>query len=135
MTCLSRRALIAATGSAAALVSLTACAGEPVRTSDATAPGDVVLPVADLPVGGAVELDLDGRRTLVTRPTEDDVRGWDAECPHQGCTVRALADGGLGCPCHGSAFDPATGDVLDGPAEEGLTPVALAVRGSDIVLG
>jgi nitrite reductase/ring-hydroxylating ferredoxin subunit len=97
------------------------------------AAGDVLVPLADVPQDGAYELSLDGRRLLVTRAADGTVAAYDAECPHQGCTVRSTAEG-LVCPCHGSAFDPATGDVLEGPATSPLDPVAVQVRGDDVVL-
>jgi nitrite reductase/ring-hydroxylating ferredoxin subunit len=44
----------------------------------------------------------------------------EAWCTHAECP---LSDGwvegaGLRCPCHGSLFDLATGEVLEGPADE-----------------
>ncbi len=133
-TCLSRRALLQA-GTGVAVLGLAACAGGgDVAELTGVAAGDVVVPLADVPLDSAYEVSLDGRRVLVTRPTADTVAGFDATCPHQGCAVRATDDG-LGCPCHGSAFDLATGAVLRGPATSPLTTVALAVRGDDVVLG
>jgi nitrite reductase/ring-hydroxylating ferredoxin subunit len=95
--------------------------------------GDVLVPLADVPREGAVELSLDGRRVLVTQPAEGAVVAFHAECPHQGCSVRST-DAGLVCPCHDSAFDPATGEVLQGPATSPLTAIAVEVRGDDVVL-
>jgi nitrite reductase/ring-hydroxylating ferredoxin subunit len=94
--------------------------------------GDVLVPLADVPPDRAYELSLDGRRVLVIR-TGEGAAAYDAECPHQGCTVRST-DEGLVCPCHGSAFEPATGEVLEGPATSPLTPLAVEVRGDDVVL-
>ena len=132
--CLSRRTLLAAGGAGLGALGLAGCAGGPdVPEVTGTAAGDVLVPLADVPVGGAHELSLDGRRVLVSRPREDEVVAFDAECTHQGCSVRAT-DAGLVCPCHSSAFDPATGEVLQGPATSPLTAVAVAVRGDDVVL-
>ena len=132
--CLSRRRLLAAGGVGLGTLGLAGCAGAPdVPEVTGSASGDVLVPLAEVPVGGAYELSLDGRRVLVSRPREDDVVAFDAECTHQGCTVRATDDG-LVCPCHSSAFDPATGEVLAGPATSPLTPVEVAVRGDDVVL-
>ena len=133
--CLSRRSLLVAGGAGLGALGLAGCGDGPdVPAVTGAAAGDVLVPLADVPVGGAYELSLDGRRVVVTRPEEDTVAAFDAECTHQGCTVRA-ADGGLVCPCHSSAFDPVTGDVREGPATSPLTPVEVAVRGDDVVLG
>ncbi|KQS68562.1 Rieske (2Fe-2S) protein [Modestobacter sp. Leaf380] len=128
--CLSRRALLGAGG---LTLTLTACGGVP--SVEGAGPGDPITALADVPEEGALDIEVDGRRVLVVRTGEDAVVAWDAECPHQGCRVRALVGGGLGCPCHGSEFAPDTGDVLAGPATTGLTPLAVSVRGADVVLG
>ena len=43
----------------------------------------------------------------------------DAVCPHLGCLVESLEDGGFMCPCHDSFFD-AEGHALSGPATRPL---------------
>jgi Rieske Fe-S protein len=133
-SCFSRRSLLVAGGAGAGALALAACSGGSVPEVDGVGRGDRVVGLADVPVGGSYELSLDGRRVVVSRPTESTAVAFDATCTHQGCTVRATDDGPLGCPCHGSEFDPATGAVLRGPAKEPLAAVAVAVRGSDVVL-
>lgn len=52
-------------------------------------------------------------------------------CPHQGCTVEW--DGDLyACPCHEAQFT-AEGELVQGPAEEGLTGAEARLEG-DLVL-
>jgi Rieske Fe-S protein len=132
--CVSRRSLLIAGGAGLGAVTLAACAGGPdVPELTGVASGDVVVPLSEVPVGGAYLVSLDGRRVLVTQPADGTVAAFDATCTHQGCTVRAT-EGGLVCPCHSSVFDPADGTVLDGPANEPLTPVAVTVRGADVIL-
>lgn len=132
--CLTRRTLLLAGGAGLGAVGLAGCAGAPdVPELTGVAPGDVLVPLADLPREGAYELSVDGRRLLVARTADGAAVAFDAECTHQGCAVRAVDDG-LVCPCHDSAFDPATGEVLQGPATSPLTAVAVAVRGDDVVL-
>jgi cytochrome b6-f complex iron-sulfur subunit len=43
----------------------------------------------------------------------------DAVCPHLGCLVEPLEDGGFMCPCHDSLFDE-EGRALSGPATQPL---------------
>jgi Rieske Fe-S protein len=132
--CFTRRSLLIAGGAGLGAVALAACAGGPdIPELTGIGAGDVVVPMADVPVGGTYEVSIDGRRVLIGRPTEGTVVAFDATCTHQGCTVRATEDG-LVCPCHGSAFDPATGAAVHGPATEPLAPVRVTVRDADVVL-
>jgi Rieske Fe-S protein len=132
--CLSRRSLLVAGGVGLGSLALVGCSGGPgVPELSGVAAGDVVVPLSRIPVAGAYEVSLDGRRVILSRPAEDTVLAFDATCTHQGCTVRATEEG-LACPCHGSVFDPATGEAVHGPATEPLAPVGVAIRGSDVVL-
>lgn len=91
----------------------------------------LVAPLADLPDGGGLVLaDL---HVVVTR-TGDEVHAFSATCTHQGCTVDGVTDGRITCPCHGSAFDATTGEVVQGPATAPLAPVTVAVADGDVVL-
>lgn len=51
-------------------------------------------------------------------------------CTHQGCTVKAAADGNFHCPCHGAVF-AADGKVLKGPAERDLPKFEIVQRQDD----
>jgi 3-phenylpropionate/trans-cinnamate dioxygenase ferredoxin subunit len=73
----------------------------------------------DVPVGEARAFDASGRVVAIAR-TEEGWYAFDDVCTHQGCS---LADGEIEghiviCPCHGSEFDLATGEVMNGPADE-----------------
>jgi Rieske Fe-S protein len=131
--CFSRRSLLLAGGAGLGVLALAACGGDPVPEVDAAGAGDRVAGLADVPVGGALELSVSGERVILTQPTAGTVVGYDATCPHQGCTVRATVGGPFACPCHGSEFDPATGAVLQGPAKAPLTRFAVTVSGPDVV--
>jgi Rieske Fe-S protein len=132
--CLSRRRLLIAGGAGLGAVALAACSGGPgIPELTGVGAGDVVVALSEVPVGGGYEVSLDGRRVIVSQPTEGTVVAFDATCTHQGCTVRATEEG-LVCPCHGSVFDPADGAAVHGPATEPLATVGMAVRGRDIVL-
>jgi Rieske Fe-S protein len=132
--CLSRRDLLIAGGAGAGVVALASCGGgSEVPELTGAGPGDVVVPLSEVPLGSAYEVSIDGRRVLVSRPAAGAVVAFDATCTHQGCIVRATDDG-LACPCHGSVFDPADGAPVHGPATRPLAPVGVAVRGTDVVL-
>jgi Rieske Fe-S protein len=92
--------------------------------------GRMLIAVDEVPVGGGVVLGKD--RVVVTRPAPDDVRAFSAVCTHQGCTVNAVADGTIDCPCHGSSFDAATGAVRHGPAARPLPKVPVVVRSGKV---
>lgn len=92
--------------------------------------GRMLVAVDRVPLGGGVVLAKD--KVVVTRPTAEDVRAFSAVCTHQGCTVNAVADGAIDCPCHGSSFDAATGAVRQGPATRPLPAVAVTVRSGQV---
>jgi Rieske Fe-S protein len=73
--------------------------------------------VDDIPDGGG--LVLTEEKLVLTRDGAS-VRCFSAVCTHQGCLVGSVRDGEIRCPCHGSAFDAATGVVVHGPATEPL---------------
>jgi Rieske Fe-S protein len=87
--------------------------------------------VADLPDGGGLVL---GDQHVVLVRDGDQVHGLSATCTHQGCTVSGVAEGRITCPCHGSVFDAATGDVVTGPARTPLPPVPVEVRAGAVYL-
>lgn len=104
----------------------------PTAAPDAPALGGDVAALADVPVGGSIDATIDGAPALVAQPTAGQVVAFSAICTHQQCVVAAAGDE-FHCPCHGSMFDAATGDVIQGPALEPLTPIAVAVSGDRIV--
>ena len=63
----------------------------------------------------------------------DQLRAFSARCPHKGCKVRAVDDGGFRCPCHGSRFN-ANGQVQNGPATSDLTPLKIKLGETSHVL-
>ena len=55
-------------------------------------------------------------------------------CTHNGCRLSGgrIRDGKIRCPCHGSAFDPVTGKVLQGPAGKSLPAYHVRVEKDQI---
>src|SRR5919206_471654 len=85
-----------------------------------------VIRTAAVPVGGGVIVAAAG--VVVTQPAPGVFMAFDTTCPHQGCTVRAVAAGTINSFCHGSRFRIADGSVAGGPATQPLTPRAVVVR-------
>lgn len=133
---LGRRAAIAGAG-AAALGVVAACSsggsggGAPSSDLPQGAPGTVLGPVSDVPVGGGAV--FAEQQVVVTQPAPGRYQGLSAVCPHQGCSVNAVRDGAVVCPCHGSRFG-LDGAVLQGPAQSPLARRAVSVQGQNITL-
>lgn len=92
--------------------------------------GRALTPLDRVPVAGGVV--LAGDNVVLTRDASGTVHGFSAVCTHQGCTVDSVADGAIGCPCHGSRFNADTGAVLAGPATRPLPAVAVVVRDGSV---
>lgn len=127
MADLTRRSVLAAGGSVAALPAVAACGGDSADVPAPEAPraGTALVDTADVPVGGcAVVQEL---KTVVTQPSEGDFKAFSAVCTHQGCLVSSSSDGVIPCRCHGSEFSLTDGSVLGGQAEEPLEEVSVVV--------
>lgn len=136
-----RQQFLVGAGAAVAATALAACgngestpaangATESSIPADATGEGQptVIVGTADVPVGsGVIVGDI-----VVTQPTAGQFKGLSAKCTHKGCTVNAVADGTIDCPCHGSKFN-LDGTVAQGPADTPLPTVNIAVKGDSIV--
>jgi nitrite reductase/ring-hydroxylating ferredoxin subunit len=87
----------------------------------------------DFAVGEARSFEAGGRVVAVARTAE----GWhafDNACTHQLCS---LAEGEIEgdivvCPCHGSEFALATGEVMNGPADEPIRTFEVRVQGDEL---
>ena len=85
---------------------------------------------SQVPVGGAASFQdpASGQPAILLQLTKGQYLAYDAVCPHAGCTV-GYSQGAklIVCPCHGSEFDPTTGDVVSPPAQRGLTRINVNV--------
>ncbi len=58
---------------------------------------------------------LGRKRVIVFRGSDQELRGLDANCTHEGCTVQYVADESIvWCACHNGRFD-VDGRVISGP--------------------
>jgi len=91
--------------------------------TDWVAGGDVVA-VDDIALGEGAIVRRGLQRVAVYRSGDGALHSFSARCPHLGCAVRwSPQEKSWDCPCHGSRFDAFTGEVLNGPAQQPLTPV------------
>jgi Rieske Fe-S protein len=95
--------------------------------------GSAEVSLASIPVGGAVAATLAGKPIVVSQPSAGQVVAFSAVCTHQGCTV-APQGKEFDCPCHGSRFDAATGDVINGPARDPLPKLNAQVSGDSVTV-
>lgn len=106
-----------------------------VDPSAAGLPGIALVEIAEVPIGSAVRVDHpDGQPIIVTQPTAGEVAAFSAACTHQQCAVVPAGDK-LTCPCHGSAFDVATGAVITGPAVQPLARIQVHIADGRVVTG
>ncbi len=129
----SRRTALTLGGVAASSLALVACSAAGTSTPPAaeapTEPTEVGT-LADLPVGGTASAELGDTPILLSRVSEDEVKAFSAICTHQQCVVAQ----DFGCPCHGSVFDPATGEPTTGPAMQPLPEYTVTLDGDTILV-
>lgn len=103
--------------------------------STGSAGAATIVALADVPDGGGVIAGNPATsKPLVLVRTGDEVKAYDAACPHAGTTVSEPEGGTITCPNHGSQFDAATGAVEKGPATKGLAEVKVKVEAGQVVL-
>ena len=85
---------------------------------------------ASIPVGGGTV--FPDQQVVVTQPTAGTFKAFSAVCTHAGCVVADVSQGTINCPCHGSAFDAATGAVRQGPATQPLPEKTVTVSGDTL---
>ena len=109
--------------------------GDAASTGAASGSAGASVPLADVPVGQAVVVDVDGTRYVVAQPVAGEVVAFSASCTHAGTTVGAAGGLELLCPNHGSRFDAGDGAaVLNGPAVDPLPSVPASIEGDLVVL-
>jgi glycine/D-amino acid oxidase-like deaminating enzyme/nitrite reductase/ring-hydroxylating ferredoxin subunit len=85
--------------------------------------GGDVADVRDIPADSGAIIRRGLAKVAVYRDVRNQLHEMSAACPHLGCVVAwNSAEKSWDCPCHGSRFS-STGDVLNGPALGGLSPI------------
>ncbi len=141
---LTSGAVIAGVGVAA--VTLAACGGSSgssaAASPAASTAGSAAAPsgsgqiakVSDIPVGSVFAFqDPQGGPAFLLQPAAGTFLAYSGICTHNGCTVgydEGAAE--FACPCHGARFEAATGDVVQGPAQQPLTKIAVVESGGVI---
>lgn len=128
MTCeISRRNFVVGAASVAAIGAVAACGGGVEGSAPAISAGDTLAQLDDVPVGTSKLITTDTEdEIIITRIGENEVKAFSAICTHKGCTV--MADTApLMCPCHGSTYDPQTGENISGPAPEPLPEISVEI--------
>ena len=76
---------------------------------------------------------VNGQRIVLAR-TADGYVAFDDRCTHRGGSLAGgmMICGTVQCPWHGSQFDVSSGAVKAGPAKEGISAYAVAVKGDRI---
>ena len=94
-----------------------------------------LISLNDVPIGTAKSVkSADGKQLIVSHPAKGKVAAFSAICTHQGCPVKPVGTS-LDCPCHGSKFDYATGEVTQGPANKALPAFAIHMQGRNVMPG
>lgn len=78
--------------------------------------------------------EVEGRRVAVTR-TAEALYAFGDTCTHAGCSLAEdgeVEDGKVACLCHGSEFDLATGEVLQGPARDPVPSYRVRLVGEEL---
>lgn len=128
---LDRRTFVRGAGVVGAgLAGAAALAGCGPSKQGARAGGPFTVAQQDVPVGGGI-VDQD-HGAVVTQPVEGQFKAFSATCTHEGCLVNRVERGTIYCPCHGSTFDVATGEVVNGPATKPLASRAVKVSGTQL---
>jgi Rieske Fe-S protein len=159
LSCLDRRCVltVAAAGAAAALGGCASYGGQQAPAApassapassapaspassgaaDAASPAAAAGPVAgiaalaDIPVGGGKV--FAAQSIVITQPAAGTVKAFSTVCTHAGCAVNDVSGGTINCPCHGSKYAIADGSVTGGPAPRPLPPIAVTVKGGQVV--
>jgi len=121
------------TGASGASASASASEASSAATgAGSTAGADALAATAEIPAGGGKIFTV--QKVVVTQPTAGEFKAFSAVCTHMGCIVNQISNGTIDCPCHGSQYSIATGDVVAGPAPRPLPAKQIKVADGSVFL-
>jgi Rieske Fe-S protein len=130
----SRRALLRAAGAGAAVagvaVAAAACSNSSGSGGTPANAAGVTVKTSAIPLNGG-EI-IASAQIVITQPAAGTFKAFTAICTHQGCTVAAVANNVIQCPCHGSLFSASDGSVIQGPAQSPLAAKSITVANGEI---
>ena len=132
--CAVRRGFLARVGSLLGMTAwgaflspaLQGCESDVLKSSDVAVGLDVAAEPGLSVVGGSAKKTFGshngGRPVVIVRVDEGEFLALSSVCTHEGCEVNLPGVRGpeIACDCHGSLFDPESGDVRRGPAQAPL---------------
>lgn len=122
-------------GSAGSSATSAAPAGSaPAASAGSVSSGAQIAKSTDVPVGSVFAFqDPQGGPAFLLQPAAGTFLAYSGVCTHNGCTVgydEAAAE--FACPCHGARFEVATGEPVQGPAQQPLAKIAVVESGGVI---
>jgi Rieske Fe-S protein len=106
--------------------------GSGTSSGTSSGTGTPLAKVSDVPVGNAISAKLGDQPILISQPQAGTIVAFTAICTHMGCTVRP-AGKEFHCPCHGSVYNAATGEVIHGPAPRSLAKIPTKVVDGEVM--
>lgn len=100
-------------------------------TQEASGGEQTIARASEVAPGSATKFKDSGNPAILVHLDSGEFAAYSAVCTHQQCTV-AYRGGQLACPCHGSIFDAANGEVVNPPAQRPLTKIPVEVRGGEV---
>jgi Rieske Fe-S protein len=106
----------------------------PAASAGSASSGVKIAMVSDVPVGSIFAFeDPQGGPAFLLQPAAGTFLAYSGICTHNGCTVgydEAAAE--FACPCHGARFEVATGEPVQGPAQQPLAKIAVVESGGTV---
>jgi nitrite reductase/ring-hydroxylating ferredoxin subunit len=104
---------------------------QPEEEAEEPAQDTFIANTADVPPGSFAEFTHKEKPAILVN-LDGELRAYRNECTHSGCPTSYGGKGTLDCPCHGSSFDVATGEAVQGPASRPLTKIEVLIEGAGI---